>query len=170
MTGGASPASDPNADPSFSLPSSENFDPVGYALAVDEALWVVSERLISRKHPFPTNLKNLQEGLVDLGKFMRQTMYPREAVAGPNELMATLRAQGDTLPGMLGRTLSSLSDYVETLEELGPSGDTINSPADFDAAVDAKGKKRDAFINEFDQLQLKFQETVRPLRPLNAGS
>jgi hypothetical protein len=165
MTGGASAAADSSDDSSLDLPSSNELGPADYAVAVDEALWGVSERLISRKHPSPESLKKLQSGLAALSKFVRQIIYPREADAELNELIRTFQARGDDLLGMLGGTLSSLNDYIETLEELGPSGTiAIESPADLDASIDAKGKKRDAFIKELDQLQLWFQQTVKPLR------
>lgn len=165
MTGRAPAAADSSNDSSLDLPSSNELGPADYALAVDEALSMVSERLISRMHPSPENLKKLQGGLAALSKFVRQIIYPREGNAELNKLMTTFQSRGDDLLGMLGGTLSSLNDYIETLEELGPSGTiTIESPADLDASIDAKGKKRDAFIKELDQLQLWFQQAVKPLR------
>jgi hypothetical protein len=165
MTGGASPTPDPVGELSLSLPSVDESDPLGYTLAVDDALWEVSERLISRKHPSVTNLINLRKGLVALTKFIRQVMYPRKADAELNKLKETFGSDGISLLDMLDRTLSFLSNYIETLEELGPTGTvTVDSPADLGVSVDVKGEKRDPFIQEFNQLQRKFQETVKPLR------
>jgi hypothetical protein len=165
MTGEAPGAPDPVDEPPPNLPSSDELNPVDYVLSVDEALWEVSGRLIPGKHLSVRNLMKLRDDLAALAKFMREMIYPREANTELNELKRTFDPHGDSFLDMLTRTLTTLSDYIETLQGLEPGGTVaVGSPTSLGASVNVKGKKRDAFIKEFNQLQLKFQMTVNSLR------
>jgi hypothetical protein len=167
MTEEVAAAPDPAGEPLPGLLSADESEtPVNYVLAADEGLYKVSERLISREHPSTANLKNLRKGLVSLAKFMNRMIYPREADEQLSELKKNFEPHRDSLVAMLGKTLSSLSDYIETLEALGETGtDTARSPADLGASVTVKGEKRDTFIEHFNAFRLKFQMVVKPLRP-----